>query len=227
MKLPFKSSIIVLIVLLLSVAFFFNQQILLTLDGSRDNDTEHSEHKNHDSHSSKDIERTPSNKKSSRGNSAAEGLSKFYEKIYGSGKRDGVEIINNIIYLPDPKGDIEELLKARSLVVRPYPKSWVGTKKSRAFRKGETIYEKLSEYLQEEKLEIIWWTNRDFIIKDNFRINKNITYTVYQLSNAISGHFENGLSAFLCYKERSIVITDEPFKYLFEHCRLIQSQKVL
>lgn len=223
MKLSLKHIIIVIVVLMLAVAFFFNKQILLSLDGSsstpENNSTENPIPPSTESPPKK------KHKKTTSGNSAADGLSKFYEKIYGSGKKGGVEIINNIVYLPDPKGDVEELLKARSLVVRPYKKYWVGTKTSRPFRKGETIYEKLSQYALEEKLEVIWWTNKDFIIKDNFRINKDIIYTTFQLINAVSGHFENGLKAYFCYNERSLVVTDNPFKYLSENCTLLESNK--
>ena len=76
--------------------------------------------------------------------------------------RKALKLENNIVYLPDPKGDLEKILEARRLITRPLRKNWTGKTDSHPFRLGETLFQKLSQYSQENGLEVIWWLNRDF-----------------------------------------------------------------
>ncbi|WP_426369725.1 TcpQ domain-containing protein [Pseudocolwellia sp. HL-MZ7] len=108
-------------------------------------------------------------------------------------------------------------------IVRPYPKNWQGSIESRPFRLGETIEEKLSEYAEKEKLEVFWRLNRDYVVKDAFRINKTILKTALQLGQGISGHFQNGVSIYFCYSSRSIVVIEGTKSYLNDRCSLLKS----
>ena len=158
-------------------------------------------------------------------NAAAEGLSNFYAKIYGDDiGNKGPKIQNNIIFLPDPDGNLVEILQAREMVVRPYRKGWQGTTASRPFRKDQTLYQKLVEYAEQDDLKIIWWLNKDFIIKDAFRIEKNILKTAYQIGEAVSGHFPEGISSYFCYRQRTLVFISEAPKYLNKECLLLKSK---
>lgn len=152
-------------------------------------------------------------------NAAAEGLSRFYANLRGSDDpNDGPRVRNNIVYLSDPVGDLEEILEAKRLVVRPLRKNWRSNAENRPFRPPHTLHQKLLEYAEKEGLDVIWWLDRDFIIKDPFRVNKDIVDTAFQLGQAIEGHFENGLSVFFCYQQRTIVLIDRPLSYLDEQC---------
>lgn len=158
-------------------------------------------------------------------NAAAEGLSNFYAKIYGDGIGEkGPKIRNNIIFLPDPHGSLVEILQAREMEVRPYKEGWQGTISSRPFRKGQTLYQKLVEYAEQDDLKVIWWLNRDFIIKDAFRIEKNILKTAYQIGTAVSGHFPEGISSYFCYRQRTLVFISEAPEYLNKECILLKPQ---
>lgn len=158
-------------------------------------------------------------------NAAAEGLSSFYASLHGDFDGDGPKIRNNIVYLPDPKGSLEEILEARRLVTRPLRKSWRGTTNNHPFRLGETLFQKLSEYSHDNGLEVIWWLNRDFVVKDAFRVNQNILTTSYQVGKAVEGHFENGLSIYFCYKHRAVVLIEYDIPYLSNHCLLLPKDK--
>ncbi len=157
-------------------------------------------------------------------NAAAEGLSRFYASINPDMNSKGPKIRNNVVYLPDPSGNLVKILEARKMVTRPYRKSWQGSVESRPFRKGHTILQKLTEYANTEGLEIIWWLNRDFVIKDPFRIEKSILETSYQLGRSVEGHFENGVKVFFCYRHRTLVFIDEPIDYLTDECTLLKSK---
>lgn len=213
----------------LAWAFLANQDFLLALDGSLDKveeSTLDSKQATEDS-SQQDAEKKASKYQQGRTstNAAAAGLSKFYANLHGDMDGKGPKVRNNIVYLPDPKGNIAELLQAREMVVRPYKKNWQGSIESRPFRRGQTLNQKLAEYSQKDGVELIWWLNRDYIIKDPFRIEKDILTTSFQVAKAIEGHFESGLSIFFCNRQRAIVVIESaPQPYLDEECILLKSK---
>lgn len=166
--------------------------------------------------------KSPTKKKST--NAAADGLSKFYAALNPDINENGLRIRNNIVYLPDPTGDIIEILETKKMVTRPYRKSWKGEVESRAFRTGQTLLQKLTEYANKEGVEIVWWLNRDFVVKDNFRINKNIIDTSYQIGSSVQGHFQNGVSVYFCHNQRSVIFIDEGTDYLNDECVLLKSK---
>ena len=209
------------ILIIIAYLFFTNQDLLMSL-GSDDKPLSTQVTENEGSISATTEDAKPVvNKK--RENKAATGLSTFYANINGESNTDKPTIRNNIVYLPDPKGDLELLLDARRKVVRAYPKNWQGSIESRPFRLGETIFQKLSEYAKEDKLEVYWRLNRDYVVKDAFRINKSILKTALQLGQGISGHFQNGVSIYFCYQSRAIVVIEGTKSYLDERCSLLKS----
>ena len=163
--------------------------------------------------------------KKKKANSAAEGLSRFYANLHGSDDGDGPKIRNNIVYLSEPKGDLVEILEARRLVTRPLLRTWRGTVGNRPFRRGETLYQKLVEYAEADGLEVIWWLDRDFLVKDPFRINKDIVDTAYWVGKAIGGHFQDGLSSYFCYQQRTLVLIEKEVSYLDEECLLLPQKR--
>ena len=224
-------------ILLVGLAYWFlaNQDFLLSLAGDN-------EAKVVDSNTSKPVKTEPkkaeqaktSTEKSAAtkgkysarvksSNAAADGLSRFYANLYG--EKSGPKIRNNVVFLPDPKGDLVKILQARKMVVRPYRKNWLGSTDSRPFRKGETLNQKLTEYAQKDGLEVIWWLNKDFIVKDAFRIEKNILKTSYQVGQAVAGHFPEGISVYFCYRQRAMVLISEPMDYLNDECTLLGANK--
>jgi len=104
------------------------------------------------------------------------------------------------------------------MVVRPFSKTWNSPKVSRSFRKGETLYQKLAEYAGNDGLEVLWWMNKDFIVKEPFRIEKDILKTAKTIGQAVSGHFPEGINTYFCYRQRTLVFINEPPSYLEEVC---------
>lgn len=204
----------------LAYYFFANQDLLLSFGGDTVSSAPQSIEK-------LDTVAAPQEKASEETqkteNKAATGLSKFYANINGDPNVKTPTIRNNIVYLPELEDDLELLLDDRKKVVRPYPKNWQGSIESRPFRLGETIHEKLAEYAKEEKLAVFWRLNRDYVVKDAFRINKTILKTALQLGQGINGHFQNGVSIYFCYSSRSIVVIEGTKSYLDERCSLLKS----
>ena len=157
-------------------------------------------------------------------NKAADGLSRFYATLRGADDDDkGPKIRNNVVYLPEPRGNLEKILTAKAMVTRPLKKNWRGSQESRPFRVGSTLLQKLVEYAEQDGLEIMWRLNRDLIIKDPFRINKDILQTAYQVGMAIHGHFPEGVTVYFCYKQRTIVFNSGDNEFLAKECRLLTS----
>lgn len=218
------------ILVIIAYLFFANQDLLMSLASDEKPVAASVTENTTDTKTSDKMDTTPppsaqtnpvTDKKSE--NKAATGLSTFYANINGDSDVDKPTIRNNIVYLPDPKSDLELLLNARKKVVRAYPRNWQGTTESRPFRLGETIFQKLSEYAKKDKLEVYWRLNRDYVVKDAFRINKNILKTALQLGQGISGHFQNGVSIYFCYQSRAIVVIEGTKSYLDEQCTLLKS----
>jgi hypothetical protein len=200
-----RSAIIAAILIGLAVAFFLNKDLLLS--------------SSQDDAQSSTLEASGTIKKqlnTKRPNAAAEGLSNFYAKVYGD--KEDRKIINNVIFLPKPEGDLVKILQAREISTHSYPRNWRGAEENRPFRKGETLYQKLSEYSSNEGLDIMWRINKDFIIKDAFRINNDIINTAKQIGDAVSGHFPEGINSYFCYRQRTLVFVNEPMAYLDDEC---------
>ena len=204
-----RNAIIAVVLIGLAVAFFIYKDVLLAPEQQVATPEAQPQEK------SSQAETAPKPKEKSQ-NAAADGLSNFYAKIYGD--KEERKIINNVIFLPEPHGDVVKILQAREMVVRPYRKNWRGNKTSRPFRKGETLYQKLVEYAGDEGVEILWWLNKDFIVKEPFRIDKDILKTAKQVGRAVSGHFPEGISSYFCYRQRTLVFVNEPLAYLDEEC---------
>ena len=158
-------------------------------------------------------------------NAAADGLSRYYANLHGEMDGKGPKIRNNIVYLSEPEGDLALILEERRINTRPLRRSWTGNTDNHPFRLGETLYQKLTEYSKINDVELIWWLNRDFIVKSPFRINKDIIKTSYQVGKAIEGHFENGLSIYFCYQQRAIVLIEYDIPYLAKECLKLPNDK--
>ncbi|ARD45095.1 TcpQ domain-containing protein [Colwellia sp. PAMC 21821] len=211
----------------LALALWLNQELLFSFSQDVADETVATKvDRHHDDKAETDGEADPVAKEEvikakKKTNAAADGLSRYYANLHGEMDGKGPKIRNNIVYLPDPEGDLEKILEARRLITRPLRKNWTGNTDSHPFRLGETLYQKLSEYANENDLEMIWWLNRDFLVKDAFRINENIITTSYQVGKAIEGHFENGLSIYFCYQQRAIVLIENSIPYLAKECMLL------
>jgi len=208
-----RNAIIAVVLIGLAVAFFIYKDVLLAPEQEQQVATPETQNKEETPKA--ETPAKPKQKAKSK-NAAADGLSNFYAKIYGD--KEERKIINNVIFLPEPHGDVVKILQAREMVVRPYRKNWRGNKDSRAFRKGETLYQKLVEYAGDEGVEILWWLNKDFIVKEPFRIDKDILKTAKQIGQAVSGHFPEGINSYFCYRQRTLVFVNEALAYLDEEC---------
>jgi hypothetical protein len=238
-----RNIVLGIILSVLAYAFITNQDFLLSLGGSAD---QVSKKEKSPSPSPKNavtpksfptpapikkksdtVKAKPKVKKPKSSNSAADGLSRMYSNLHGDmmGK-NGPQIRNNIVYLPPLQGNITNILKAREMMVRPYKEDWIGSNDSRRFKKGDILTQRLIEYTEKEDIKLLWWLEKDFIVRHPFRVDKNLLVTVYQSAKSIEGHFPSGLSIFFCPKQRSIAVVESgPHKFLDRECMLLKPEK--
>jgi hypothetical protein len=154
--------------------------------------------------------------KKTESNAAAKGVSSFYASIRDASK----QLIDdkNVVLLDEPNQNLNILLERRAKVVKPSSPNWRGQEKARRFEKGETLKQVMSQFADQEGIVLIWNLNRDFIVKDNFRVDDNFVSTLHQVGRAIDSEFEYDVFTYYCHKERSAVITENPTLYIQQHC---------
>lgn len=155
-------------------------------------------------------------------NKAAEGLSSFYASL-NPDMKNGPIIRENVVYLSQPAGNINHVLEDRIKTVKGISSNWRGRVEPRRFSKGDTLYKKLNDYAEEAGVGLLWWLDKDFIIKSPFRVNKSVIQTAYVVGKSISGHYPEGVNTYFCNRHRTIVITTNPTHYVIENCQLVRS----
>ena len=106
-----RNAVIAAVLVGLAITFIINKDLILSANQEEAQDIE-----NQEKLPDADAKKYKQGQKT--GNAAADGLSKFYAKIYGD--KNERKIVNDVIFLPEPEGDIVEILQARKLIVRPY-----------------------------------------------------------------------------------------------------------
>lgn len=154
-------------------------------------------------------------------NAAAQGLSRFYASI-----RDQVSINKDrekfVLDLDTPELSLDRALNQRTRIVEPMPDGWRGEKAPRRFQSGSTLKGVLELQAKNEGITLLWYLDKDFVVKDNFRIDSNFTSALYQVSRSINDDFENEVYAYFCPKQRAAVITVTPSEFVRYNCQSIR-----
>ena len=69
---------------------------------------------------------------------------------------------------------------------------------------------------------MIWELNRDFIIKHPFQIDNSIVGSLDEIARAIDSNFDGTVKAYVCPKQRSLVITAVNSEYLQDNCKVVR-----
>jgi len=150
-------------------------------------------------------------------NAAAEGLSRFYASI-----RDRITVNKDndkfVIELEKPDLSLDRALNQRSFVVEPMPLNWSGEVGPRRFQRDSTLRTVLTQYANNEGITLMWYLNKDYVIKDHFRIDSSFNSALYRVSRSINDDFSNEVYAFFCPKQRAAVITELPSEFVRSNC---------
>ncbi|RDV29174.1 hypothetical protein DXV75_01560 [Alteromonas aestuariivivens] len=154
--------------------------------------------------------------------SIAKGLSDFYREFRHSSSQkieeDGGDFV---IELSESEQNLESQLQDMSSDLRPANHRWVGEHKHRSFKAGNTLREAMSDYAQQEGMQLIWDLREDFVIKHHFQMDNTIAGSLAKIASAIDSNFDGEVKAFVCPGQRTLVVTVESTPFLKENCNRI------
>lgn len=152
----------------------------------------------------------------------SKGVSEFYAAYRMSSTKPYEEDIGDFVMsINTDKRPLADRLKSMESLQKPISERWVGEHKYRSFKAGSTIREAITEFAQTEGMQVIWELDKDFIIKHQFQMDSTVTSSLGKIAKAIDGSFEGEVVAFICPKQRSLVITATDTRYLLENCSKI------
>jgi hypothetical protein len=111
----------------------------------------------------------------------------------------------------------ERLQKMESLQ-NPVSGRWVGEHKHRIFKAGSTLRSAITEYAQSEGMQVIWELDQDFIVKHPFQLDDSLLASLKLIGKAIDANFDGEVKAYMCPRQRSLVITSKSSEYLEKQC---------
>lgn len=165
----------------------------------------------------------PKHEGETEGKSVSKGVSEFYAAYRMSSTRPYEEDIGDFVMaLNLPKTPLNDRLKSMESIQNPTSQRWVGEHKYRSFHAGSTVREAITEFAQSEGMQLIWELDKDFIIKNQFQMDNTVAGSLARIARAVDGSFEGEVQAYLCTKQRSLVITQEKSSYIEKNCNPIQ-----
>lgn len=151
-------------------------------------------------------------------NPVAKGVAKFYAEVRQAVKPGSTRLDDYTIELAQPVKTVVERLEDRALEVTPSKPSWQGEYKKRSFKENETMKTALENFARDEGVEIIWDLQYDYIIKNHFAEKSDLKSLVDKVSRVVAGDFGGQVHSFYCPKERTLVLSGEPDRYLTDFC---------
>jgi hypothetical protein len=151
--------------------------------------------------------------------SISSNMSNFYEDYRLSSRsrrEEGLgDFVMEVNLSEQPLG--ERLIKKESLQ-KPMSGRWVGEHKHRIFKAGSTLRSAITGYAQSEGMQVIWELDQDFIVKHAFQVDDSMLGSLKIIANAIDPNFDGEVQAYMCPRQRSLVITATKAEYLQAQC---------
>ncbi|MCY7295570.1 TcpQ domain-containing protein [Alteromonas sp. a30] len=111
-------------------------------------------------------------------------------------------------------------LKDMESTQTPVTGRWVGEHKFRTFEAGSTLRESITNFAQREGMQVIWELDQDFIVKDHFQMDDTIVGSLHKIARTVDSNFDGTVRAYICPRNRSLVITEKESDYLKTYCVL-------
>ena len=154
--------------------------------------------------------------------SVSKGLSEFYSEFRMSAtdplREEKGDFVLDIAGV-DP--NLDSKLEKMASKTRPVKSNWTGEHKFRTFNEGNTLREAISQYAQDEGMQLIWNLEQDFVIKHQFQLDNTVSGSLANIASAIDSSFEGEVKAYLCADQRSLIVTEEETKLLKEQCERV------
>lgn len=149
----------------------------------------------------------------------SQGMTDFYTQYRMSSSKPFEDDIGDFVMrLNVDERPLSDRLKSMESMQNTISNGWVGEHKYRSFKVGSTVREAITGFAQNEGMQLIWELDKDFIIKNQFQMDNTITGSLGKIASAIDSSFEGDVRAYLCPKQRSLVITEKSNSYLRSNC---------
>jgi hypothetical protein len=142
-------------------------------------------------------------------------LSKFYADYRRPKKKDLGDFVRAVKNSDEP---LNERLQKMESLQKPVLDKWVGEHKHRTFKAGSTLRSAIANYAQSEGMQVIWELDQDFIVKHPFQLDDSILGSLKMIAKTINANFDGEVKAYMCPRQRSLVITSKPSEYLDKQC---------
>lgn len=160
---------------------------------------------------------TPEGEEKSR--SLSDNMSKFYSEYRLSSRHPRDDGLGDFVLEVKPSDEpLGERLQKMESLQKPISGRWVGEHKHRTFKAGTTLRSAITDYAQMEGMQVIWELDQDFIVKHQFQMDNTIIGSLSTIAKAIDSNFDGKVKAYVCPKQRSLVITAKVSSYLQKEC---------
>ncbi|MGS2719786.1 toxin co-regulated pilus biosynthesis Q family protein [Paraglaciecola aestuariivivens] len=155
----------------------------------------------------------------SKGKSIEQNMANFYSDYRLSSRHPREEDLGDFVMeVKVNEEPLDNRLKKMESLQKPISGRWVGEHKHRSFKAGSTLRTAITDYAQSEGMQVIWELNRDFIVKHPFQLDDSILGSLDAIATAIDTSFDGEVKAYMCPRQRSLVITAKPTEYLEKNC---------
>lgn len=154
--------------------------------------------------------------------SISENMSNFYSDYRKAQTSPIEEELSEFVMKLNEADDrpLEARLKDMESTQQPVTGRWVGEHKYRTFEAGSTLREAITNFAQKEGMQVIWELDQDFIVKDHFQMDDTIVGSLRKIARTVDSNFHGQVRAYVCPKNRSLVITEDYSDYLEQYCVL-------
>lgn len=149
-------------------------------------------------------------------------MSSFYSEYRQSQTKPIEEETSDFVMKLNESDDrtLNERLKDMESIQKPVTGRWVGEHKYRTFAAGSTLRESITNFAQTEGMQVIWELDQDFIVKDHFQMDDTIVGSLHKIARTVDSNFNGTVRAYVCPRNRSLVITAKESDYLNKYCAL-------
>ncbi|MFQ3189443.1 MAG: hypothetical protein ACI936_000567 [Paraglaciecola sp.] len=149
----------------------------------------------------------------------ASNMSKFYADYRLSSRHPREEELGDFVMaVKTSDKPLSERLQKMESILKPVSGRWVGEHKHRTFKAGSTLRSAITDYAQSEGMQVIWELDQDFIVKHPFQLDDSILGSLKMIGKAIDANFDGEVKAYMCPRQRSLVITAKSTEYLEKQC---------
>jgi hypothetical protein len=153
--------------------------------------------------------------------SISSNMSSFYADYRLSSRHPREEELGDFVMgVKTSEKPLGERLQKMESLQNPISGRWVGEHKHRTFKAGSTLRSAITDYAQSEGMQVIWELDQDFIVKHPFQLDDSILGSLKIIANAIDANFDGEVKAYMCPRQRSLVITATSSEYLEKQCAI-------